>query len=454
MADADARLLEQQQQADIINNQQREILKQQARGPIEQLRDKYAQQDALAQSTQGVPGFEQPEVAPPFIDQNAMRQQEMIDAGAAQMDADSAMAALAAEKAAEFDAAQQLGTAAGIEKAQNAFAQAQADQQAELDSAAAASLKEQDDKAALTVSEVFRQGNLGQKIATALSILIGGYSQGLTGAAENPVLKFLEGVDKQIMEQRGLQAKERAAVREHVLGLLEQKTKAARAKVEDAVSRAQMDKLLAETDKIRSEISDARKMTEMNRLGAKVINPLELPMEQRETLVRLPDGSYVQAPAGKLAATELRTYMKETGPVINDLKDLVNFTKDKRFYNPVGEDRARVQTKIATLVGALRLPITGPGPLTDTEREFLMETIGDPSKFFSLKANQMAKLNEIQNNINRRVKNAYFQAGIDLDTTGPKTQTERLKEERGISDDRRAQIEQYLRMKKASQQSK
>jgi hypothetical protein len=65
----------------------------------------------------------------------------------------------------------------------------------------------------------------------------------------------------------------------------------------------------------------------------------------------------------------------------------------------------------------------------------------------------MARLNEIQNNINRRVTNAYKQAGIDLDTDGPKTQEDRLSTS-GMSPERKAQVEQYLQMKKSKAKPK
>lgn len=419
--------------------------------PVEQLRNQYAAEDSLAQSTQGIPGFEQPEVQAPFLNQEAQRAQEIQTAE--QADPMAQMQALAAQKQAEFQEAQRLAAEQGVANAQMAKAQADADKQIEVDSIASNQLKQEDDQAALTVREIFQKGSLGQKLGSAISILIGGYAQGLTGAAKNPVLDFLDKVDTEILNDRQLQAKERAAVRQHMLDIVDQKLKQAKANVDDAHTRAQIDKLRAETGKIGAEIQDARNLQKLGELGSKITNPSQVPPEQREALVRLPDGNFALAPMGKDAAKEVRTFMGETGPVVGDIKDLINFTKDKRFYNPIGEDKARVQTKIATMIGALRLPITGPGPLTDTERTFLIETIGDPSKFFTLKQNEMARLSEIQDNINRRVKNKFSQAGIDLDSSGPKTQEDRLTET-GITPDRKAQIVQYLEMKKASKTQK
>lgn len=417
-----------------------------ALSPIEQLRAKYAAQDQAIQAATQVPMAQvEAPVQVPFASMGDQRAVEMQTAQAREQQ----LADAAAE--AQFNTEQDLAVQQGQERALAIADQKQADAEHDIDNFTAAEMSKEDQDAEQTMSEVMKDGSLGKKIGLAISVLLGGYAQGLTKSQENPVMSFLEKLDKQVMEKRDLKAKERAALRENALKIVDLQLKKATANTNDTRAKAQIKKLQQETEKIRLDIEKARKLGAANKLGAKVLNPLDLSPKERETLVRLPDGSFVMSPLGKKAADDVRTFMSETGNVVNDLQDLVSFTKDKRFYNPIGKDRARVQTKISTLVGALRLPITGPGPLTDTEREFLVKTIGDPSKFFSLKQNEMSRLNEIQNNINRRVQNSYKQAGVDITTSGPVTQQDRLTSA-GITPERRGEIETYLKLKKQAAQ--
>ena len=60
------------------------------------------------------------------------------------------------------------------------------------------------------------------------------------------------------------------------------------------------------------------------------------------------------------------------------------------------EQRTAAQTEVQSLIGQLRIPLTGPGPLTDTEREFMESIIGNPTKIFSLSSNEQVKLDVIK----------------------------------------------------------
>lgn len=416
---------------------------------IERLRQQYALEDAAAAAAVQTPMAPVPNpVQVPFASVPDQRATELQQA----QDREFQMQQLAESQAAsQFNTEQQLAVQKGRDIAVAAAEQKELDKQHEIDNFAAAEMNKEDQAAEQTMGEIMKGDSLGKKIGLAISVLLGGYAQGLMGSQQNPVMNFLEKLDDQVMQKRDLKAKERAAIREHALKLMDQKVKEARARTDDDKTRAELDKLGAEASKIRLDIENSRKLSKANQIGAKITNPLDLDLETRETIVRLPDGSFVLSPLGKKAATDHRQFMAETGNVVTDLDDLITFTKDKRFYNPVGADQARVQTKINTLVGALRLPITGPGPLTDTEREFLVKTIGDPSKFFSLKQNQMARLYEIQSNINRRVQNSYKQAGIDIASGTPVAQQDRLSSA-GITAERRAEIENYLKLKQQAQQ--
>jgi hypothetical protein len=66
------------------------------------------------------------------------------------------------------------------------------------------------------------------------------------------------------------------------------------------------------------------------------------------------------------------------------------------------EDRAKIETDINLLVGALNRPLTGGGPMAEAEAERIRNTIGDPSKFLSLPSSTKAKLSSLKDFINRK----------------------------------------------------
>lgn len=74
--------------------------------------------------------------------------------------------------------------------------------------------------------------------------------------------------------------------------------------------------------------------------------------------------------------------------------------------------RARIETLQAFLVGKLRLPMTGPGAFTDSEREFVRSTIGNPAKILSLDKVERSKLEELTKRLNADIDTTA--AGIGL----------------------------------------
>lgn len=74
--------------------------------------------------------------------------------------------------------------------------------------------------------------------------------------------------------------------------------------------------------------------------------------------------------------------------------------------------RARIETLQAFLVGKLRLPMTGPGAFTDSEREFVRNTIGNPARILSLGDVERSKLEELTKRLNADIDTTA--AGIGL----------------------------------------
>ena len=90
--------------------------------------------------------------------------------------------------------------------------------------------------------------------------------------------------------------------------------------------------------------------------------------------------------------------------------------------------RARIETLQAFLVGKLRLPMTGPGAFTDSEREFVRNTIGNPARVLSLGDIERSKLEELTKRLN-----------ADIDTTAAGIGLKRASKEKAPVNGSRAQ---------------
>lgn len=92
--------------------------------------------------------------------------------------------------------------------------------------------------------------------------------------------------------------------------------------------------------------------------------------------------------------------LKEKKIVIDNVTDGIDRLTaigDRSLASLSPEQRTAAQTEVQALIGQLRIPLTGPGPLTDSEREFMEEIIGNPTKIFSMSSNEMVKLDTIKN---------------------------------------------------------
>jgi hypothetical protein len=115
--------------------------------------------------------------------------------------------------------------------------------------------------------------------------------------------------------------------------------------------------------------------------------------------------------------------------LINDIKDLgqnIGVFDRKKI--------AKIQSKLALLVGSLRIDVVGPGAFTDSEREFIKEIVGDPSKVTGAESIEFAKLESLLetkeqafiDQINLRTKEGYL--GGSKEDMDERSEYERLKE--------------------------
>lgn len=67
----------------------------------------------------------------------------------------------------------------------------------------------------------------------------------------------------------------------------------------------------------------------------------------------------------------------------------------------------QINQKKNILAGKLRLPLTGPGAMTESEFNRLIDTIGDPSNLFGLESIEKKKLDGLKDTLNYSIQSKY-----------------------------------------------
>lgn len=124
---------------------------------------------------------------------------------------------------------------------------------------------------------------------------------------------------------------------------------------------------------------------------------------------------YGEATNGEQAKDFIK-YSSEVGPAVKSIERIQALIKD---FNNVTDltKRKIIETELAGVIGNLRVPITGPGILTDKEREAIKnEVIGNPNQVFTLKKWQIAKLNTTYNKLASDLRERGLIAGLPSDS--------------------------------------
>lgn len=272
--------------------------------------------------------------------------------------------------------------------------------------------------------------NLGKQIAQAVAIMVGAYSQGLTGAKENPAVVAIE-------KEADRQAAARKYSDEQKLKLADMMYKQAqmeidkrKATVDSMIGLRKLEQAEQELAMKREELSVKKgQLGQLSKTRFTKEEAMSLTGEDgnriRERLVRLPDGTFA-ATLGSEDAKKLRT---ETLPNISGslraLSQLESLT-DYFGNNPAKKVLSRAQKGVADqavqeLVGAIRLEYFGPGILTDNEQEIARSMIGNPSKVWSLDSANRAKLQNMAEKLKFSRRERLREAGVDLPLTQNET---------------------------------
>jgi hypothetical protein len=147
--------------------------------------------------------------------------------------------------------------------------------------------------------------------------------------------------------------------------------------------------------------------------GADLMN---LPKEARETYVQGPGFSgFAYTNEG---AKSVRDSVGTVGQATSSIDRLMEIAKsDGRQYLP-NEVKAEAQTLTATLKGALRKEIVGPGAVSETEWKLLNDVVADPTKINQLSTNTLKRLETLKETLVNGVHQKAKAEGIKIPDVG------------------------------------
>lgn len=282
--------------------------------------------------------------------------------------------------------------------------------------------KDQDELSAIDPNRFWNSKSTGSKILGAIAVGLGAFGAAMTKSGSNDALKMImQAIDDDINAQKvsneqklakRLNGMKRAELeinrfnslsdndfKKQNLALLQQQLQAQQQAVSDQ---------LLQSKKIASLIASPNGMPRQDAEQLLLGKP-----ELRDTTVTLPSGNMAFANS-KGAAEDLRKYVAESEAaqrIMADMKDRYKAIGAARAkFNP--EDIRYIKQQVQTLIGKLRLPLTGPGVLTDTEVERLEKTIGDPTSWVEFPDQGIKNVASLENLLKTTDSVAYKQAGL------------------------------------------
>lgn len=137
----------------------------------------------------------------------------------------------------------------------------------------------------------------------------------------------------------------------------------------------------------------------------------------------IPEVGFAQTEKDATDLKEIRSGVLEAKAGLDKLKKLVS----KPAASLSLEDRAEAKTLQQTLVGALRLPITGPGAMSEQERAMLENIIANPATIFSLDSTTKRRLETLQGSLDDKFAASARARGVNVKSTEEKKDS-KLKE--------------------------
>jgi hypothetical protein len=251
--------------------------------------------------------------------------------------------------------------------------------------------------------DLFENASTGRKVSAAIALVLGGIGQGLIGG-QNAALQVFEKEFEDNLEKQKL-----------AYDMYTEKLKLAASNAVDPLERQKLINAQLDGQKKAMEVEDKMIIREIASMGG---NELSEEVARRalsvpETAKRLVKYKGKTFSVGD--AAEARKLKEDTGEIdtaVNALDELIRLSEQGARLPSA--DRARAKTLLQAAVGKLRLPLTGPGPLTDTEFSRLVNTLGDPTKFLTLQSWEREKLKTVKGLLEFDLKNKFKVGGVNI----------------------------------------
>lgn len=287
---------------------------------------------------------------------------------------------------------------------------------------------------------VWNNMNTGQKVLSGIAMFLGGFAGGKNPAlqmmtdainrdiddqktqfsAKKEKLGALKGIFGDMMQIYGNSRMAEAQTRLYYNQRLENQLKSSAAQYKSPLIQAQAMKGMAmleqERGKLQMEVDKAAQTQRAYQTlgmgeGEEAKALAQIPEKERERYISAAGIEGVPQIRGmtttKKGAEQLREQVANTRSVVENINDL----KALGSRNiPGSQKRAEAGVIQNALIGQLRLALTGPGPLTDAEREFIKDIIANPGEITSIQAG--AKLNRLKLMLSRNLMNTAKAQGL------------------------------------------
>lgn len=299
-----------------------------------------------------------------------------------------------------------------------------------------------------SLASMLTQGPVLNRVMSALAITMGGAGAAVLGESNNAVIDQIDkGVEQQAQRDK-LNNDQKLALRREALDAVKSQIDILQTRTQNAQAKANLDiqkqKLQVERDELNLKLQEAHRakvlgaavaglraggtgikaatpqIAKQNAQIDEVMAALDMTDPKRaealrEVQVTTPDGRKQFANVNKERVAEFEKYASETKPAVDLLRDIKKFAATANKLSM--EDRSRMGTMLAVAAGKLRLPITGPGAMTEDEYQRLRDTIGDPMKIISYPPAELAKIDSTIGILNADLTSRAGQIGVSWPAT-------------------------------------
>lgn len=274
-----------------------------------------------------------------------------------------------------------------------------------------------------SLSEIFESGSTGSKLGAALAILVGGVSQGLTGAKTNPAVDMMDRMVEQQARKDRLSLEEKESLRKQVYEVGQLELRKLENATQNAYRKDQLSLMQQDLDLKRQKIEADLRATVAATMPKDMFSGRELKKEEilqarsnpeiSDKLIILPNGKHFIAKS-KEAVRQFDTTAAETMKALQQVEKYLDLGKRGNKWIGYTDKKVAESMRVAIL-GALRIPFTGTGPLLEAEVARLEGALGKPLSLMTWRPTELAKIDTVIDALKVDILNRARTAGVTGD---------------------------------------